>query len=59
MNPPNYLPEIGIDDRPPRRQPEPPPIADESLLLDHHVDEALAALSDLAGLQRSHSTLVD
>jgi hypothetical protein len=44
-----------MNDRTPRRQPEPAlAIADEDLPVDHHVEEVLAALSDLAALQSMH-----
>ena len=44
-----------MNDRTPRRQTEPAQaIADEDLPVDHHVEEVLAALSDLAKLQGIH-----
>jgi hypothetical protein len=53
MKQPNYPSQTAMDGRPPSRRPEPAHgIADEDLPVDHHVDEVLAALSDLARLQR-------
>ena len=45
-----------MDDPTPRRQTEPAQaIADEDLPVDHHVEEVLAALSDLAARQNIHT----
>lgn len=44
-----------MDDRPQDRQLEPArAVADEHVPLDHHVEEVLAALSELAEVRRFH-----
>ena len=44
-----------MNDRKPRRQPETAEaVADEDLPVDHHVEEVLAALSELVALPSIH-----
>jgi hypothetical protein len=53
----NDLTQTGMDDRPRHRRPQPArAMADEDLPLDHHIEELLQAMSDLAGMQTAHPT---